>query len=193
MERLGLLDTTRLEAEGLGEDTVLRYHTREMEFMAQARLRGGQGAACWRPGAAASGAPTAEVRRQAAVRRSRTPLPPPPRQVVLPEASRRAGRTVDRVVTIMDAAGLTFSMLTGFSQRVSTAFSFKPSAAAPAHTPAAGLPLSGGSVSPHGRTAVRGGSRALRAGVAAFTSTNLPPSAPPPPRAALPCYHGDGF
>lgn len=34
------------------------------------------------------------------------------------EASRRAGRTIDRVVTIMDAAGLTFSSLTGFAQRV---------------------------------------------------------------------------
>lgn len=44
-------------------------------------------------------------------------MPPPP-QVVFPEASRRAGRTVDRVVTIMDASGLTFGMLTGFAQKV---------------------------------------------------------------------------
>jgi hypothetical protein len=45
-------------------------------------------------------------------------VPPPTKQVVFAEASRRAGRTVDRVVTIMDAAGLTLGMLTGFAQRV---------------------------------------------------------------------------
>lgn len=28
------------------------------------------------------------------------------------------GHTIDRVVTVMDAAGLTFSMLTGYTQRV---------------------------------------------------------------------------
>ncbi|KAI8477280.1 MAG: CRAL-TRIO domain-containing protein [Monoraphidium minutum] len=39
-------------------------------------------------------------------------------QVVFVEASRRMGHTIDRVVTIMDAAGLTFSMLTGFAQRL---------------------------------------------------------------------------
>ncbi|GBF91545.1 hypothetical protein Rsub_04285 [Raphidocelis subcapitata] len=39
-------------------------------------------------------------------------------QVVFVEASRRAGHTIDRVVSIMDAAGLTFSMLTGFAQRL---------------------------------------------------------------------------
>jgi hypothetical protein len=46
------------------------------------------------------------------------PSPLTPRKVVFVEASRRAGRTIDRVVTIMDASGLTFSSLTGFAQRV---------------------------------------------------------------------------
>jgi hypothetical protein len=41
-------------------------------------------------------------------------------QVVLPEASAAAGHTLDRIVTIMDAAGLSLSALTGFAQRVST-------------------------------------------------------------------------
>jgi hypothetical protein len=39
-------------------------------------------------------------------------------EIVFAEASRRAGRTIDRGITIMDAQGLTFSMLTGFAQRV---------------------------------------------------------------------------
>ena len=40
------------------------------------------------------------------------------KKVVFAEASRRAGRTVDRVVSIMDAAGLRLSQLTGFATRV---------------------------------------------------------------------------
>ncbi|KAF6256307.1 CRAL-TRIO domain-containing protein [Scenedesmus sp. NREL 46B-D3] len=39
-------------------------------------------------------------------------------QVVLPEASAAAGRTQDRTVTVMDAAGLSLSSLTGFAQRL---------------------------------------------------------------------------
>lgn len=39
-------------------------------------------------------------------------------EIVFAEASRRAGRTIDRGITIMDAQGLTFSMLTGFAQRL---------------------------------------------------------------------------
>lgn len=39
-------------------------------------------------------------------------------QVVFAEASAAAGHTVDRGVTVMDAAGLTLSALTGFAQRV---------------------------------------------------------------------------
>jgi hypothetical protein len=37
---------------------------------------------------------------------------------VFNEASAQVGHTIDRVVTVMDAAGLTFSMLTGYTQRV---------------------------------------------------------------------------
>lgn len=40
-------------------------------------------------------------------------------QVVFTEASAAAGHTVDRVISIMDADGLTLSKLTGFAQRVS--------------------------------------------------------------------------
>jgi hypothetical protein len=40
-------------------------------------------------------------------------------QVVFSEASAAAGHTVDRVISIMDADGLTLSKLTGFAQRVS--------------------------------------------------------------------------
>ncbi|KAF8056433.1 SFH3 [Scenedesmus sp. PABB004] len=39
-------------------------------------------------------------------------------QVVLPEASAVAGHTVDRIVSIMDAQGLTLTALTGFAQRL---------------------------------------------------------------------------
>jgi len=39
-------------------------------------------------------------------------------QVVFSEASAAAGHTVDRVISIMDASGLTLSALTGFAQRV---------------------------------------------------------------------------
>ncbi|WIA15339.1 hypothetical protein OEZ85_002004 [Tetradesmus obliquus] len=39
-------------------------------------------------------------------------------QVVLPEASAAAGHTQDRIVSIMDAAGLSLSSLTGFAQRL---------------------------------------------------------------------------
>ena len=39
-------------------------------------------------------------------------------QVVFAEASAAAGHTVDRVISIMDANGLTLSALTGFAQRV---------------------------------------------------------------------------
>ena len=42
-------------------------------------------------------------------------------KVVFAEASRRTGRTVDRVVSIMDAGGLTLGALTGFAQRVRAA------------------------------------------------------------------------
>jgi hypothetical protein len=41
-----------------------------------------------------------------------------PKKVVFAEASRRTGRTVDRVVSIMDASGLTLVSLTGFAQRL---------------------------------------------------------------------------
>jgi hypothetical protein len=40
-------------------------------------------------------------------------------QVVFSEASAAAGHTIDRVISIMDADGLTLSKLTGFAQRVS--------------------------------------------------------------------------
>lgn len=40
-------------------------------------------------------------------------------QVVFTEASSAAGHTIDRVISIMDANGLTLSALTGFAQRVS--------------------------------------------------------------------------
>jgi hypothetical protein len=40
-------------------------------------------------------------------------------QVVFPEASAAAGHTIDRVISIMDAEGLTLGKLTGFAQRVS--------------------------------------------------------------------------
>jgi hypothetical protein len=39
-------------------------------------------------------------------------------QVVFAEASSRAGHTVDQVISVMDADGLTLSLLTGFAQRV---------------------------------------------------------------------------
>jgi hypothetical protein len=39
-------------------------------------------------------------------------------QVVFEEASAAAGRTVDRVVSLMDASSLSLSALTGFAQRV---------------------------------------------------------------------------
>jgi hypothetical protein len=39
-------------------------------------------------------------------------------QVVFPEASAAAGHTIDRVISIMDAEGLTLGKLTGFAQRV---------------------------------------------------------------------------
>lgn len=52
--------------------------------------------------------------------RARPPAAPP--QVVFTEASRRAGRTIDRVVSIMDASGLTLAMLSGFAQRVRIAW-----------------------------------------------------------------------
>lgn len=43
----------------------------------------------------------------------------PPMQVVFTEASAAAGHTIDRVISIMDADGLTLSKLSGFAQRVS--------------------------------------------------------------------------
>jgi hypothetical protein len=56
--------------------------------------------------------------------------PPPPRlaprrtafaaarQLVFSEASRRSGRTIDKVISIMDAQGLSFGSLTGYAQKV---------------------------------------------------------------------------
>lgn len=38
VERLGMLDAERIEREKLSEETILTYHQREMEFMAQVCL-----------------------------------------------------------------------------------------------------------------------------------------------------------
>lgn len=73
LERLGKLDGVRIERESVADDTLLAYHLREMEYMAQ---------------------------------------------VVFSEASAAAGHTIDRVISIMDADGLTLSKLTGFAQRL---------------------------------------------------------------------------
>lgn len=45
LERLGKLDGNRIEKEGIADETILAYHLREMEYMAQvrqsARVEGG--------------------------------------------------------------------------------------------------------------------------------------------------------
>lgn len=51
-------------------------------------------------------------------------------QVVFKEASAVAGHTIDRVVSIMDANGLTLSALTGFAQRVRVGNRGRPGALA---------------------------------------------------------------
>jgi len=42
-------------------------------------------------------------------------------QVVFAEASKRKGHTIDQVMSIFDASGLTLGALTGFAQRVRAA------------------------------------------------------------------------
>jgi hypothetical protein len=41
VERLGKLDGVRIEKEGIPDETILNYHLREMEYMAQVKLSGG--------------------------------------------------------------------------------------------------------------------------------------------------------
>ena len=72
VERLGKLDGPRIEKEQISDESILKYHLREMEFMGE----------------------------------------------VFNKASRERGHTVDRVVSIMDAAGLTLSALTGWTTKV---------------------------------------------------------------------------
>lgn len=39
LERLGKLDGVRIEKEGIPDETILNYHLREMEYMAQVRVK----------------------------------------------------------------------------------------------------------------------------------------------------------